>query len=48
MEATFTLLDLAGYIAMLLWGLHMVQSGIMQAFGANIHDQRAAYGAPVA
>lgn len=30
------LLDLLGGVALLLWGLHMVQSGIMRAFGARI------------
>jgi phosphate:Na+ symporter len=32
----FVLLDLAGGIALLLWGLHMVQSGILRAFGSNL------------
>jgi phosphate:Na+ symporter len=30
------LLDLAGGIALLLWGLHMVQSGILRAFGSDL------------
>lgn len=30
------LLDLVGGVALLLWGLHMVHSGIVRAFGANI------------
>ncbi len=30
------LLDLAGGIALLLWGLHMVQSGILRAYGADL------------
>src|SRR5260370_6261028 len=30
------LLDLLGGIALLLWGLHMVQSGIMRAFGGDL------------
>ncbi len=30
------LLDLAGGVALLLWGLHMVQSGILRAFGADL------------
>ena len=30
------ILDLAGGIALLLWGLHMVQSGILRAFGADL------------
>ena len=32
----FVLLDLAGGIALLLWGLHMVQSGILRAFGSDL------------
>ncbi|HUJ86335.1 MAG TPA: Na/Pi cotransporter family protein [Burkholderiales bacterium] len=30
------LLDLLGGVALLLWGLHMVQTGILRAFGADI------------
>jgi phosphate:Na+ symporter len=30
------LLDLMGGVALLLWGLHMVRSGIMRAFGSNL------------
>jgi phosphate:Na+ symporter len=30
------LLDLIGGVALLLWGLHMVQTGIMRAFGADL------------
>ena len=30
------LLDLMGGVALLLWGLHMVQSGILRAFGPNL------------
>src|SRR5258706_423326 len=29
-------LDLAGGIALLLWGMHMVQTGVMRAFGADL------------
>lgn len=36
MAATLTLLDIAGAIALLLWGVHMVQSGVERAFGANL------------
>jgi phosphate:Na+ symporter len=36
MNATLTLIDLAGAIALLLWGVHMVQSGIQRAFGPNL------------
>jgi phosphate:Na+ symporter len=34
--ATFVLLDLMGGVALLLWGLHMVRSGILRAFGADL------------
>src|SRR4029077_5646403 len=30
------LLDLVGGVALLLWGLHMVQSGVMRAYGAEL------------
>ena len=30
------LLDLVGGVALLLWGLHMVRSGIMRAFGSDL------------
>ena len=30
------LLDLVGGVALLLWGLHMVHSGIVRAFGSNL------------
>ncbi|MDI3469041.1 MAG: Sodium-dependent phosphate transporter [Pseudolabrys sp.] len=33
---TSTLLNLACGIALLLWGLHMVQSGVLRAFGADL------------
>ena len=36
MSGTLTLLDLAGSIALLLWGVHMVQTGIQRAFGAAL------------
>src|SRR6266581_3466111 len=36
MSATLSLIDLAGAIALLLWGLHMVQSGIQRAFGPHL------------
>ncbi len=38
MNETIALLALAGNIALLLWGLQMVKTGVMQAFGANIHQ----------
>lgn len=33
---TLTLLDLGGAVALLLWGLHMVQTGVQRAFGAGL------------
>ena len=36
MNTTLTLIDLAGAIALLLWGVHMVQSGIQRAFGPHL------------
>lgn len=33
---SIVLLDLIGGVALLLWGLHMVQSGILRAFGPNL------------
>ncbi|GAN77022.1 sodium-dependent phosphate transporter [Acidisphaera rubrifaciens HS-AP3] len=33
---TWTLLDLAGTVALLLWGVHMVQTGIQRAFGPGL------------
>jgi phosphate:Na+ symporter len=33
---SIVLLDLMGGVALLLWGLHMVQSGILRAFGADL------------
>src|SRR5438876_5806398 len=32
---TIVLLDLMGGVALLLWGLHMVQSGVMRALGSD-------------
>jgi phosphate:Na+ symporter len=36
MNATLTLIDLAGTVALLMWGVHMVQTGIQRAFGPNL------------
>src|SRR5688572_22324262 len=33
---TIVLLDLLGGVALLLWGLHMVQTGILRAFGPDL------------
>jgi phosphate:Na+ symporter len=40
---TMVLLDLMGGVALLLWGLHMVRSGILRTFGADLrrHLSRA-------
>jgi phosphate:Na+ symporter len=36
MQATRVLLELTGNVVLLLWGLHMVQSGLTRAFGADL------------
>ncbi len=36
MSSSNVLLELAGFIALLLWGTHMVQTGVQRAFGANL------------
>ncbi|HTH96684.1 MAG TPA: Na/Pi cotransporter family protein [Stellaceae bacterium] len=36
MALSWTLLDLAGSIALLLWGVRMVQTGVQRAFGAHL------------
>ncbi|RBP15751.1 phosphate:Na+ symporter [Roseiarcus fermentans] len=36
MDATLSLLDLAGAVALLLWGVHMVQSGVQRALGPDL------------
>lgn len=33
---SLTLIDLAGFAALLLWGIHMVQSGVMRALGPRL------------
>jgi phosphate:Na+ symporter len=53
---TLVLLDLMGAVALLLWGLHMVRSGILRAFGADLRrflaktlsNRFAAFGAGLA
>jgi phosphate:Na+ symporter len=35
---TMVLLDLMGGVALLLWGLHMVHSGILRAFGSDLRQ----------
>jgi phosphate:Na+ symporter len=41
MPATLVLLHLAGYVALLLWGMHMVHSGIVRAFGGSLRQMLA-------
>jgi len=36
MSATHILINLVGEIALLLWGVHMVQSGVMRVFGSDL------------
>src|ERR1700761_8531252 len=36
MDFPLTLLQLAGSVALLLWGVHMVQTGVQRAFGAKL------------
>src|SRR5437868_7548377 len=36
MTPFLTLINLAGLIALLLWGVHMVQSGLQKAFGPSL------------
>ena len=36
MNTTLTLMDLAGAIALLIWGVHMVQAGITRVFGPHL------------
>ncbi len=36
MDFPLTLLDLAGSVALLLWGVHMVQTGVQRAFGPDL------------
>jgi len=36
MSALLTLLSFAGYVALLLWGVHMAQTGMQRAYGAAL------------
>jgi phosphate:Na+ symporter len=53
MIATIALVELVGYVVLLLWGMYMVQSGVVRAFGSNLrlaigrtlHNRFAAIGA---
>jgi phosphate:Na+ symporter len=37
MTALLVLLEFAGDVALLLWGVHMVQSGVQRAYGAHLN-----------
>jgi phosphate:Na+ symporter len=39
MDFMLTLIDLAGSVALLLWGVHMVQSGVQRTFGARLRAE---------
>ena len=36
MDLSITLVNLAGSVALLLWGVHMVQTGVQRALGARL------------
>src|SRR3954447_21360681 len=36
MNTTLTLVDLGGAVALLIWGVHMVQTGITRAYGPQL------------
>jgi len=36
MDFPLTLIDLAGTVALLLWGVRMVQTGVQRAFGPRL------------
>ena len=36
MKGTFALLDIAGFVALLLWGTHMVTSGVLRGYGSAL------------
>ena len=38
MSGPLTLLELAGYVGLLLWGTHMVTSGVQRGFGAELRE----------
>jgi phosphate:Na+ symporter len=37
MTLSFTIVNLAGTVALLLWGVHMVQTGVERTLGARLH-----------
>lgn len=36
MKGMLILLDIAGYVALLLWGTHMVTSGVLRGYGSPL------------
>ena len=38
MDFSVTLVNLAGSVALLLWGVHMVQTGVQRALGARLRS----------
>lgn len=38
MPATHALIELLGDVALLLWGVHMVRTGILRAFGGDLRQ----------
>ena len=38
MNVVLLILDIAGSVALLLWGVHMVQTGVQRAFGARLRS----------
>jgi phosphate:Na+ symporter len=38
LDLSMTVLQLAGNVALLLWGIHMVQTGVQRAFGAKLRS----------
>ena len=36
MNGTFAFFDIFGYVALLLWGTHMVTSGVLRGFGSAL------------
>jgi phosphate:Na+ symporter len=38
MSGILVLASLAGYVALLLWGMHMVHSGVVRAYGAHLRQ----------
>ncbi|HEV7440146.1 MAG TPA: Na/Pi symporter [Methylobacterium sp.] len=36
MTGTIVLLDLAGWVSLLLWGIHMIRTGVQRAYGSDL------------